>query len=130
VSVLVDTSALYALLDEADANHDEAADILRRLAGAELVTHSFIVVEATALVGRRLPWAASEALLDGILPVVEVLPVESTTFAAALPAYRQARFAAVSLVDQASFALMRSRGIRRAFAFDAKFARAGFELVT
>jgi predicted nucleic acid-binding protein len=40
VSVFVDTSALYALLDEADAHHAEASDVLRRLVGSELVSHT------------------------------------------------------------------------------------------
>jgi hypothetical protein len=69
MSVFVDTSALYALLDEADAHHVEASDALRRLVGTELVTHAFVVVEACALVGRRLPWPATERLVDGLLPV-------------------------------------------------------------
>ena len=66
MSVFVDTSALYALLDEADAHHVESSDALGRLIGTELVTHAYVVVEACALVGRRLPWPATERLVDGI----------------------------------------------------------------
>jgi predicted nucleic acid-binding protein len=129
MSAFVDTSALYALLDESDAHHAEASDILRRLAGAELVTHAFVVVESSALVGRRLPWAASERLIDGILPVIDVEPVDADLYAAAVASYRQSGSARVSLVDHASFALMRTVGISRAFAFDDDFAREGFELI-
>jgi uncharacterized protein len=130
MSVFVDASALYALLDEADAHHAEASDALRRLVGTELVTHAFVVVEACALIGRRLPWPASERLIDGILPVIDVRPVDVDLFGSALGAYRRAASAGVSLVDQASFGLMRSLGIRRAFAYDDDFAREGFELVS
>ncbi len=130
MSVFVDTSALYALLDEADANHADSSDTLRRLAGTELVTHAYVFVETCALVGRRLPWAASERLIDGLLPVIDVRAADSDVYVAALAAYRRAASARVSFVDHASFALMRSLGIRRAFAYDNDFAREGFELVS
>ena len=130
MSVFVDTSALYALLDEADANHLEASDALRRIAGTELVTHAFIVVETCALVGRRLPWAASERLIDGLLPVVDVRSVDDGLRRSALTANSSSGPARVSLVDHVSFALMRSLGVTRAFAFDDDFAREGFELIT
>lgn len=129
MSVFVDTSALYALLDEADAHHTEASDALRRAVGTELVTHAYVVVETCALVGRRLPWAATERLLDGLLPVIDVRSVDSDLHRQAIDAYRRSGSARVSLVDHLSFALMRSLGIGRAFAFDDDFAREGFELV-
>jgi predicted nucleic acid-binding protein len=97
--------------------------------GTELVTHAFVVVEACALVGRRLPWAASERLVDGLLPVVEVEPIDADLYAAAMAGYRGSGSAEVSLVDHASFAFMRSRGIGRAFAYDEDFAREGFDLI-
>ena len=129
MSVFVDTSALYALLDEADARHVEASDVLRRVVGTELVTHSFVVVETCALVGRRLPWAATEQLVDGLLPIVDVRSVDDDLHRTALDAYRRSASGRVSLVDHTSFALMRSLGIARAFAFDDDFVREGFELV-
>jgi predicted nucleic acid-binding protein len=129
MSVFVDTSALYALLDEADAHHVESSDALGRLIGTELVTHAYVVVEACALVGRRLPWPATERLVDGLLPVLDVRAVDDDLHAAALGAYRRSASAAVSLVDHASFALMRSLRIGRAFAYDDDFSREGFDLV-
>ena len=127
MSVFVDTSALYALLDEDDVHHQEASDALRRLIGTELVTHAFVVVEAAALVGWRLPWPATVQLLDGIVPVIDVEPVTHDLFSAALATYREAASSRISLVDFTSFALMRSLGINRVFAYDADFAREGFE---
>ena len=129
MSVFVDTSALYALLDEGDAHHAEASDVLRRLVGTELVTHAYVVVEISGLVGRRLPWPASERLIDGILPVIDVEPVAADLHIGAMAAYRTSGSARASLVDHVSFALMRSRGIGRAFAYDDDFAREGFQLV-
>jgi predicted nucleic acid-binding protein len=130
MSLFVDTSALYALLDEADARHVEASDVLRRVVGMELVTHAFVVVETCALVGRRLPWAASEQLIDGLLPVIDVRSVDEDMQRTAMDAYRRSASNRVSLVDHTSFIVMRSLGISRAFAFDDDFAREGFALVT
>lgn len=130
MSVFVDTSALYALLDEADGRHVEASEALRRLVGTELVTHAYVVVEACALIARRLPWPATERLVNGLLPVIDVRPVEADLHAAAMGTYRRSASASVSLVDHASFALMRSLGIGRAFAYDDDFALEGFELIT
>jgi predicted nucleic acid-binding protein len=130
MTVFVDTSALYALLDEADAHHVEASDVLRRLVGTELMTHQYVVVETSALVGRRLPWPATERLVDGLLPVIDVRPVDADLHAAAMGAYRRSASASVSLVDHASFAMMRSLGIGRVFAYDDDFASEGFELVS
>jgi hypothetical protein len=45
------------------------------------------------------------------------------------PPYRRSASAGVSLVDHASFVLMRALGIGRAFAYDDDFEREGFELV-
>jgi predicted nucleic acid-binding protein len=128
MSVFVDTSALYALLDEDDIHHADASDTLRRLVGAELLTHAYVIVEAAALVGRRLPWAATERLLDGILAAVDAHAVDADVHASALGAYRASQSAAISLVDRTSFAFMRARGIQRAFAYDDDFVREGFEL--
>ncbi len=126
MTAFVDTSALYALLDQDDANHDRALATFRHLRGRDLVTHSYVVVEAVALVSRRLGWAAVERLIDGVLPVIRVIQVDEATHAAALRAFRVARSVGVSLVDQASFAVMRAEGIDQAFAFDQDFATEGF----
>ena len=53
-------------------------------------------------------------------------PVDEATHAAALRAFRVSRSVGVSLVDQASFAVMRAEGIDQEFAFDQDFATEGF----
>ena len=104
----------------------EPSATFRRLRGRELVTHSYVVVETVALVSRRLGWAAVERLIDGVLPVIRVIQVDEATHAAAMRALRVARSVSVSLVDQASFKVMRAEGIDQAFAFDRDFATEGF----
>ena len=127
--VFVDTSALYALLDEDDANHARAAKAFAELQGSELTTHAYVLVETLSLVSRRLGWPAVIRLLDGLIAVVTVVPVDPATHESAVAAYRDGGSIQVSFVDRTSFAFMRASHIDDAFAFDAHFASAGFQSV-
>jgi predicted nucleic acid-binding protein len=129
VSVFVDTSALYALLDADDANHVRARQAFEGLRDVELRTHAYVVVESVALVSRRLGMVAADDLIDRLLPVIEVVPVDAPLHSLALTAFREAGSPGISFVDRTSFAYMRLRGIETAFTFDADFARAGFQVV-
>jgi len=129
VTVFVDTSALYALVDEDEDMHRTARGILHALRGQRLATHAYVLVETMALVARRLPPAVTVRLLDGILPIVEVEMVDVSLHREALAAYRASGSRSVSLVDRTSFEYMRRRSITTAFAFDADFETAGFDLV-
>lgn len=130
MTIFVDTSALYALLDEDDRYHVAAAAAFRSTAGHELATHSYVLVEALALVGARLGIDAIEQLLGALLPVVDVSMVDAKLHGEGLATFRAARTTAVSYVDRVSFAFMRDRGIDVAFAFDADFTKEGFRLLT
>ncbi len=130
--VLVDTSAMYAVLDADDANHPEAARRWDRLLDAVAegsrtgCTHSSVVVETSALVQRRLGMDAVRELHDRALPVLSVHWVDAELHARAVSALLAADRRDVSLVDWTSFELMRARGITEVLAFDDDFARQGF----
>ena len=125
--VYVDTSALIAHLDATDHRHLEATATLDWLStAADLVTSNYVEVEALAVCERRLGRAAAAALLDELFPVLDVVWVSPEIHALAVAAYRSGRGRA-SLVDEVSFALMRSGGISEAFAYDDDFDRAGFK---
>lgn len=131
--VFVDTSALYATFDADDGHHGAATIAWEQLLnGLEqgaiaAVTHSSIIVETTALVQRRLGMTAVRTLLDDVLPLFEVVWVDSELHAQATTALLAANQRQISLVDWTSFAVMRERAIDEAFAFDDDFAQRGFE---
>jgi predicted nucleic acid-binding protein len=129
VSIFVDTSALYALLDADDTNHAAAGRTLAALRDAVLTTHAYVVVESLALVSRRLGRDAAIHFIDDLLPVIQVEPVDAALHAAALTAFREASRPSVSFVDHTSFAFMRLHGLETAFAFDADFVRAGLKVI-
>ena len=126
----VDTSALYALLDEDDRNHRDAAAWLATAdPGDVLVTHTYVVVETAALVQRRLGAAAVRTLFDAFIPAMSITYVDEVLHGRAVAAFLAGLRRHVSFVDWVSFQLMRDAGLDRAFAFDADFAREGFAIV-
>lgn len=130
VTTFVDTSALYALIDESDTSHAAAAAVWPGLVDSvPLVTHAYVVVEASALVQTRLGWPAVDRLHDGLLGIVEVVAVTDRTHDTAVHRWRQVRKRHLSLVDVTSFVVMEQLAIGRAFAIDPDFSAAGFELV-
>ena len=129
--VFVDTSALYALLVEADDNHHAARTVVPsfRDSGAGLVTSSFVVLETVTLLQARVGVAAVRIFYRDVLPVLDVVWVGEDLLHRAMAALLASSHRGVSLTDWSSFVLMRERGIVHAFAFDEDFARQGFELV-
>lgn len=125
--MLVDTSALYALLDEDDTNHRAAAASWPTLVDREhLVTHNYVVVETSALVQRRLGMRAAARLHGALLPAIHLHMIETETHARAVERWLAADRRGLSLVDVTSFVVMEALGISTAFAFDTDFAAAGF----
>lgn len=130
MTVFVDTSALFALLDRDDQMHDAAAlSFPRLLDTGSLLTHNYVVVETTALAQRRLGLGAVRALTTALLPAMSVTWVTPDLHAAATAALLAAGGRRASLVDWVSFEVMRQQGISTAFAFDADFAAQGFSTV-
>lgn len=124
----VDTSGIYAFLAADDDDHQASIDRFHRLAAdaESLTTHNYVVVESTALVQRRLGFAAVAVLQDVIWPQVDIVWVDQALHERAAEANRAAARRGVSLVDWTSFLVMRDRGIRDAWAFDRDFVEQGF----
>jgi len=127
VEVFADTSGLYALLDAADAAHKRATERWDALEarGAMLVTHAHVVVEASAVVQRRLGFEHIRSLA-GILRFVKQVPVEEAVHDEAFKAFLTVGSRSLSLVDCTSFVFMRRRNIEEALAFDRHFEAHGF----
>jgi predicted nucleic acid-binding protein len=126
--VFLDTSALYAVFDGDDVGHSAAArawdELLR--SDASLHTSSYVLVELTALLHRRLGVVAVDALATHVMPWVNVLWTDESIHAQAMAGLLAAGRRDLTLVDCESFALMRKLGLRRAFTLDKHFAEQGF----
>ena len=130
MTTFVDTSALFALLDRGDANHPGAAKAFPRLLRDErLLTHNYVLLESTALVHRRLGPAALRALLEDLVPALEVAWVDEELHRAGTSAMLAAVRRRISFVDWVSFEVMRRQRVEQAFAFDEDFAAQGFRTI-
>jgi predicted nucleic acid-binding protein len=127
--VLVDTSAVYALLDRGDAWHKAAAATLQslKLARTEPLLTNFVVAESHALALSRLgPEIARRWLLGNVWPVERLTEHDEARARAIIAQYTDKTF---SYTDATSFAVMERLGLRRAFAFDPHFQQYGFQVV-
>jgi predicted nucleic acid-binding protein len=123
----VDTSGLYAFLDRDGDHYDEVVAAMTPLLGERRgVTHNYVVVEAEALVKRRLGATVARRLLQDVLPLIEVAWITPELHARAVESHLADHRRRTSLVDHASFVLMRERGIGEALALDRHFRQAGF----
>jgi predicted nucleic acid-binding protein len=127
--VLVDTSAVVAFLDADDPRHADVVATFEALASEELVTHGYVIAELLAVTRRRLGVDATIALLDDVLPTIELLPVDAPLHAQAQQRYRASLPSGKSFVDHVSFTVMEREGIATAFVLDAGFAATGVQMV-
>ena len=123
----LDTSAIYALADERDANHRDAV-VLFRMAlerAEELLVHNYILVESAALLQRRLGLSSVLRFLEDAKSFrVHWISEEDHDNAVALLNQRSRR--GLSLVDCMSFVVMRDYGVQDSLAYDSDFEREGF----
>ncbi len=127
--VFVDTSAFLALLDRADPRHVDVRNAFAELTGDELVTHGYVVAESLAVVRRRFGVDGAIALVDDLLPVVDLVPVEPDLHRRVLLRYRESLPSGISFVDRVSFAIIERDAIDAALATDADFRATGVPLI-
>ena len=92
-----------------------------------MLIHSYVISEAAGLLQRRLGLAAALAFVTQVDDfTVHWLGTEEHRQAGALLEAKARR--GLSLIDCASFVVMRRYGLTHALAFDADFEREGFAL--
>lgn len=131
MSVFIDTSALFAVLDADDEDHKAAEQAWVELITQEehLICTNYVLAEAFALVQRRLGMAALRTLQEDIVSMLRIEWVVEARHGAGVTALLIAADRRLSLVDCVSFETMRSLGIQTAFAFDRHFSEQGFECI-
>lgn len=127
--IFVDTSALLSLLDADDPRQASVWHAFAAHAADDLVTHGYVVAESIAVARRRLGVDGAIALIDDVLPALELVPVDSDLHAAALASYRDSLPTGTSFVDHVSLAVMARDSIETAFVLDSDFAAAGITII-
>jgi predicted nucleic acid-binding protein len=132
-AVFVDSGAWIALALSRDPLHGQAREQWDRLqgAGALLNTSVPVVIETFTFLDRNANRDVALAWKEAIYArgVVEVLPCELRDLEQSWQYFKRAELHKLSAVDATSFAIMKRRRIRLAYAFDHHFAVAGFRLV-
>ncbi|MBI4612481.1 MAG: type II toxin-antitoxin system VapC family toxin [Planctomycetes bacterium] len=128
MTMFLDTSGLYAVADAGDRDHSRAVRAFEELraAGETLRTTNYVVVELSALLASRLGLEAARWLHEDVEPILDVECVPSDVHRAAVGAFLATGRRRLSLVDCASFEVMRRAGIQTAFAVDKHFREQGF----
>lgn len=128
--ILVDTSAVYALMDRDDAFHRKAVAILRAMPrkGQTPVLTNFVTAECHALLLCRLGASfARRWLLDQAWQIETVSKGDEAVAKDIIRRYTDKEF---SYTDATSFAVMERMGIAAAFGCDAHFKQYGFQLLS
>ena len=126
--VLVDTSAVYALIDKDDSYYRRAVSILRSLPrhGLTPFLTNFIVAESHALLLSRLGAQTARAwLLNQSWPIEPISLADEEKAKGIIRRYTDKTF---SYTDATSFAVMERLGVKEAFAFDPHFQQYGLKL--
>ena len=129
-SVLVDTSAFYALISATDEFHGRARAAYERLLDRDqrLWSTSYVVVETIALVHRRLGFETLRALLEFVERYVEVFWIDSSIHDAALKELVASGGSGLNFVDWTT-ALAAAHLGAPVFTFDEGFRRQGASVV-
>ncbi|MBM3471928.1 MAG: PIN domain-containing protein [Armatimonadetes bacterium] len=129
--VFADTSALIAVSLATDRSHGAARPVWDRLTSTHTppIVTNYVLLELHAMLQKRFGMTAVHEFANRIEPVLQVHWVGEDTHRAALAALLSANRRELSLVDCASFIVMRNLGLTRAFTLDPHFAEQGFEVI-
>ena len=130
MSVFVDTSAVFAFLDDDDAEHQTADRMWGQLVDAAecLITTNYVVLETATLLQRRLGFWWVEQFETTALPLLSVVWVDEEVHNIAMRVVIATHERELTLVDCTSFEIMRRLGVSHAFAFDKHFEERDFRL--
>ncbi len=131
MSIFVDTSALYALLDADDENFGRSAGVWGKIMASDenVVTTNYVLVETFALLQNRLGIKAVREFQENIVPILHVEFVTPEIHQLGTVALLAAARRGLSLVDCVSLEVMRESHIKSAFTFDGHFREYGFTAV-
>ena len=133
-TVFVDTGAIFAIKNDADARHKAAAQFFNKAVQYNLcsfITTDFIIFETVTLMKARL--GNTVAIEAGKYlrrnEHIKMLKITEDIIKNAWDIFDKYHDKSLSFTDCASFALMKKRNITKAFTFDEHFRQFGFELV-
>jgi predicted nucleic acid-binding protein len=131
MTVFIDTSAFYAILDRDDVNHASAGEAWTHLLRDEytLLTTNYVLLETCALLQSRLGIPALRAFHQDVVPLLQIGWVSEERHNSGVEAALAAARKRLSVVDCIAFQTMREHGVQTAFCFDRHYAEQGFTIL-
>jgi len=129
MQLLIDTSAIIAILNKRDENHSVALQLIKLAQAKRLKFYltNFLVGEIYATLLTRVgAHAARKWLLDNDIPIIRVTSADESKARMILFKYTDKNF---SYVDATSFAVMERLQYDVAFSFDEHFKQYGLTLL-
>jgi uncharacterized protein len=125
--IFIDTSALYALMDADDRNHERARDAWAQWLDQpiQFLTSNYVLLESMALIQHRLGIRAARQFDEELMPVLRVHWIDAELHTTALKMVLAIGQRDLSLVDCTNIELMRRLGHRTIFAFDRRYPEQG-----
>jgi predicted nucleic acid-binding protein len=122
--VFIDTSAFYALMDRSDSYHQSASRLWTHFLdkGYELKTSNYVAVETLALMQNRLGFEAADLWSRDVLGIVGTIWIDEVLHNLAFEIWLSLGRRKLSLVDCASFVVMRHDKVEKFLGFDKHFA--------
>lgn len=122
-SILVDTSAFYALADTSDTYHSKALKFYEEnLQKRRFITTDYILIEVWILINHRLGLRKSMEFWSGLRKgIIPILGIQKEDLDLAFQIAEEFEDQDFSIVDAAAFALMQRLEIKEVFTFDTHF---------
>ncbi len=129
MSILVDTSAIYALMDANDKNHQPAKRVWKELLDrpVRLAVSNYVLLESLALIQHSLGVQAAREFQEEFTPVLQVHWVDAEIHAAAVRMVMAVGQRDFTLVDASNVEFMNRLGLRTIFAFDHHYPERGLD---
>jgi predicted nucleic acid-binding protein len=131
MSIFIDTSAFFAILDSGDKFHKESKNTFLMLIGDKEIFHSsnYVIIETIVLIQTRLGLDALRAFQDDVVPIINIHWVDEGIHNIAVSSLLIAHRKNISFIDYTSFELMRLLGLKKVFTFDKHFEEQNFKLL-
>ena len=135
--IFVDTSAFLAIINKKDNNHVAAIQFLEEIKNGKIrikkiITSDYIIDETLTRIRYSVGHKEAVEWGNDILAskVIEKIGIDKELFGSAWELFRTYEDMKLSFTDRTSFALMKKKGIEKAFSFDEDFKRPGFVLLS
>ena len=131
MNIFIDTAAFLAVLNANDQFHRSAKPIWDEILSSDspLFSSNYVILETTTLLQYRFGIEAVRLFESDIIPVVEIVWVDETIHKQGMSALLAANRRNLSLVDCASFEIIRQIVIDEVFSFDPHFREQGFKVI-